>query len=205
MLEARNLGLWRGTRCLFEDLSFKVPAGRALLVRGANGTGKTTLLRVLCGLTRPEYGQVCWQGEDIEQDRAGYGGQLAYWGHLGGLKVDLTVGQNLMFLCRINGLDDAVVPELIHSLSLAPCADLPVRHLSAGQKRRAGMAAMLMSRASVWLMDEPFTNLDDNGRNFLLLKLEEHLQREGIAVVAAHHELDLPGSALGRVVLGACP
>ena len=202
MLEARKLSLWRGERCLFDDLSFGVGPGQALLVRGANGTGKTTLLRVLCGLTRPEQGQVCWEGNNIEKIRENYGTRLAYWGHLGGLKDDLTVIQNLQFICRLNGLDELLLSPLIASLSLRRCADLPVRHLSAGQKRRAGLAALLMSTATLWIMDEPFTNLDDNGRELLLQKLQEHLDRQGMVVVAAHHELALPESVLKRIILG---
>ncbi len=203
MLEARKLGLWRGDRRLFDDLSFQVEPGQIVLVRGANGSGKTTLLRVLCGLTRPEHGQVHWNGNNIEKIRECYGAQLAYWGHLGGLKHDLNVIQHLQFICRLNGLDEAAVPPLLESLSLTRCAGLPVRHLSAGQQRRAGLASLLLSSASLWIMDEPFTNMDDNGREYLLQRLQEHLDRQGMVVVAAHHELDLPESEVKRVMLGS--
>ncbi len=203
MLEARKLSLWRGANCLFQDLSFEVPPGNALLVRGANGTGKTTLLRVLCGLTRPEDGRVCWNGVNIEKEPEIYRSQLAYWGHLGGLKADLTVLRNLQFICRLNGLDEAAVQPVVTALSLDRCADLPVRHLSAGQKRRAGLAGLLLSTAGLWIMDEPFTNMDDNGKELLRQKLKQHLDRQGIAIVAAHHELDIPGHTLQRLTLGA--
>lgn len=202
MLEARKLGLWRGDRCLFDDLSFQVEPGQIVLVRGENGTGKTTLLRVLCGLTRPEQGQVHWNGNNIEENRECYGSQLAYWGHLGGLKHDLSVLQNLQFICRLNGLDMAALPHLLESLSLTRCIDLPVRQLSAGQQRRTGLAGLLLSRASLWIMDEPFTNMDDNGREYLQQRIQEHLDQQGMVVVAAHHELALPESVVKRVMLG---
>lgn len=202
MLEARKLGLWRGDRRLFDGLSFQVEPGQIVLVRGANGSGKTSLLRVLCGLTRPEHGQVHWNGNNIESIREDYGCQLAYWGHLGGLKHDLSVKQNLQFVCQLHGLDEDALPPLLDSLSLTRCSDLPVRHLSAGQQRRAGLAALLLSRASLWIMDEPFTNMDDNGREYLLGRLQEHLDGQGMVVVAAHHELALPESTVKRIMLG---
>ena len=203
MLKAVDLTLWRGLNCLFEDLSFEVPPGVVQLVRGPNGSGKTTLLRVLCGLTRPETGRVEWAGEPIEANRQAYGARLAYCGHSTGLKADLTVIQNLIFAARLQGQDGRPWERIVEPLALGRCADLQVRYLSAGQKRRTGLARMLMSGAEVWVMDEPFTNLDRHGRAYLSDQLSGHLESGGLAVVAAHHDLDLGAARMRSLTLGA--
>ena len=203
MLSAANLTLWRGPNCLFENLSFQVGAGSALLVRGANGAGKTTLLRVLCGLTRPESGEITWQGQSIATSDNEFARQLAYCGHLTGLKADLTVAQNLDFFARINGQHpEAWYPDL-ESLELDHCKDLEVRYLSAGQQRRVAMTRLLMSTARLWILDEPFSNLDDAGRRLIKKRLDAHLVADGLAVVAAHHELELNSGPAAEIRLGS--
>jgi heme exporter protein A len=196
VLTAVDLTLWRGPHCLFEDLSLGVEPGSAAVVRGPNGSGKTTLLRVLCGLTRPESGQVYWGGENIESHRHEYGAQLAYFGHAKGLKADLTVEQNLSFFTRLNGGESRdnggrTRVSVLQSLDLYHCADLELRYLSAGQQRRAALARLLMSGARLWIMDEPFANLDDAGRAFVEACVVDRLDRGGMAVIAAHHDLNL--------------
>jgi heme exporter protein A len=202
VLTAVDLTLWRGTNCLFDGLSFEIADGRALLVRGANGSGKTTLLRVLCGLTRPESGRVEWNGTSIENDRQGFGAQLAYIGHATGLKADLTVTQNLAFVARMNGRQGHPWERYVESLNLSHCADLEVRYLSAGQQRRAALARMLMSDARIWCMDEPFTNLDAAGREFVVSQIKTRLEGGGTAVVAAHHDLEFGPVRLDTLFLG---
>lgn len=189
MLEARNLTLWRGETCLFDRLSLHVPAGSVLLVRGPNGVGKTTLLRVLCGLTRPESGQVLWEGRD---DPLTCRRLVAYGGHQSALKADLTVRQNLRFYRRLVG-DATDESRLLELLSLSRCADLEARHLSAGQRRRAGLARILVSGRPAWLLDEPFTNMDSDGRRLLEARITSHVVAGGIAVVVAHDEVRLSG------------
>jgi len=202
VLKARGLTLWRGDHCLFNDLSFEVPKGRALALRGRNGAGKTTLLRVLCGLTRPEAGRVEWQGDSIEHQRAAFGSQLAWFGHATGLKADLTVRQNLEFAARLAGRPGADWQPLAGSLGLESCLDRAVRYLSAGQKRRTALTRVLMSGAAVWVMDEPFANLDDAGRDRLQHEMGLHLDAGGIAVVAVHHELRINGAEPPALMLG---
>ena len=202
MLVAKQLTLWRGPLCLFENLSFAVKTHSVLLIRGSNGSGKTTLLRVLCGLSRPESGAVEWNNESIESGRSLYGAQIAYYGHLTGLKADLTVSQNLSFAARLLGRAGNPWQDALEALDLSHCANLAARYLSAGQQRRAALARVLMSGAALWIMDEPFTNLDQAGREFLEDEMTHHLERGGLAVVAAHHELNLPPEQLARIELG---
>jgi heme exporter protein A len=202
VLKAVDLTLWRGATCLFESLCFEVADGSALLVRGANGSGKTTLLRVLSGLTRPETGRVEWNGTEIESDRQGFGAQLAYIGHSTGLKADLTVAQNLAFSARMSGQVADTWQDFIEPLALAPCVNLEVRYLSAGQQRRAALARMLMSGARLWFMDEPLTNLDTAGRRFVSTQMQARLESGGTVIVAAHHEFDLGGISPDLIELG---
>ena len=198
MLEASNLTLWRGHSLLFEHLSFSVQAGAALFLRGPNGVGKTSLLRVLCGLTRPEEGEISWQGQR-QQDALR--GLVAYSGHQPGLSVDLTVRQNLTFYAQLSR-GKVNWQSLLAALGLERRADLAVRHLSAGQKRRAAMARVLMSGAPVWLLDEPFTNLDATGRRLIADHIGAHLASGGLAVVAAHDDMRLPDPRCANLLLG---
>jgi heme exporter protein A len=193
-LAARELTLWRGELCLFDALSFAVEPGQVLMVTGPNGAGKTTLLRVLCGLTRPESGQVRWGEQAVEGARAEFGAVLAYCGHQTGLKADLSLARNLAFAARVAGLEGEPWQPLLAQLGLAHCGELLVRHLSAGQQRRGALARALMVPARLWIFDEPFTNLDAAGREWLEGMLDAHLERGGLAVIAAHHALrERPG------------
>lgn len=202
-LTAHDLTLWRGPFCLFDELSFELGASQALVIAGPNGSGKTTLLRVLCGLTRPECGSVAWDGVPVERNRRAYGMDLAYFGHALGLKADLTVVQNLRFAIHVGGWSDRGLGTCLDALKLLDCADLEVRYLSAGQKRRAALARVLLSKASLWMLDEPFTNLDAAGRRFLEMRLNAHLANGGLAAVAAHHELSIRDGELVQIRLGA--
>jgi heme exporter protein A len=201
-LTGHDLTLWRGPFCLFHDLSFGIGPGQALVLRGPNGSGKTTLLRVICGLTRPEEGRIEWNGVDIERNRYAYGTALAYFGHALGLKADLTVTQNLDFSTQLGGARQASHDELLAALSLRDCAALEVRYLSAGQKRRTALARILLSGAQLWILDEPFTNLDDAGRRFVEGRLNGHLANGGLAALAAHHAIDIRDGEVIDVTLG---
>lgn len=199
MLEASNLTVWRGHHCLFRRLSLTVGDGRALILRGPNGAGKTTMLRVLCGLTVPEEGEVRWNGERCS---GGLRGIAAYAAHQPGLNVDLTVRQNLRFYARLGATADDW-QRWLAALGLDRCADLEVRRLSAGQRRRAAIARVLMSGLPVWLLDEPFTNLDRVGRLLVEERLESHLASGGTAVIAAHDELLASSTRTATLTMGA--
>jgi heme exporter protein A len=184
--------VWRGDRHVLRGVSLDVHPGELMHVSGPNGTGKTTLLRVVSGLLRPEKGSVAWQGRSIAATAAEYQSALAYASHEPALKSDLTALENLRFTV---GLKRRVtVAELRSSLErtgVANCADLPARVLSAGQRRRVAMARVLAFRADLWLLDEPYTNLDGSGSSLLSALLAEHVGQGGVALVVAHHDLNV--------------
>ena len=184
-LDWHDLSLWRGDRCLQTGLTGSIAAGCAVTVRGPNGCGKTTLLRTLCGLSYPETGEIRWCGERIERDRPGFYSQLAYSGHSSGLKSELSPRENLRFAGRLRGRNGDP-DRLLAGLGLSRCADLPVRNLSAGQRRRAALALVLDSGAALWVLDEPFTNLDAAGSEWLGERLNAHVHEGGLLLLAAH-------------------
>ncbi len=202
-LDVDRVHVWRGDRHVLKGTSFQLGAGELLHVWGPNGTGKTTLLRVACGLLRPEQGTVSWQGRAIGTIAADYQAALAYASHETALKSDLTALENLRFTV---GLKRRVgIPELRETLErtgVGACADLPARVLSAGQRRRVAIARVLALRAPLWLLDEPYTNLDTHGADFMSRMLEEHVDQGGCAVVVAHHDLAL-GRSVRRLELAA--
>ena len=201
-LACDGLTLWRGDRCLFEEWSLQIGAGAAALVRGPNGSGKTSLLRVICGLSLPEQGAVNWMGRPIQQQRQAYADELAYSGHTDGLNAELTPLENLTFFCALRGTDTANGAAQLSGLGLDACAGLPVRALSAGQRRRTGLARVLAANARLWVLDEPFTNLDGEGRRYLTDQLASHLGNGGMVVIASHQDPEIPAEQLLTITLG---
>jgi len=182
--------VWRGDRHVLKGVSLELRPRELMHVSGPNGTGKTTLLRVASGLLRPEQGSVAWFGQPIARVRLDYQGALAYASHEPALKGDLTALENLHFMVGLKRR--ATQTELRASLArtgVEACADLPVRVLSAGQRRRVVMARVLAAQAALWLLDEPFTNLDAAGAELLSALLAEHVNGGGLALVVAHHDL----------------
>jgi heme exporter protein A len=194
VLHGRDLAVWRGERCLFERLTFELHSGQLALLAGPNGSGKTTLLRVLAGLASPTAGVATWNGTAVAELPAEQRGDLAYRGHLEALKRDLSVRENLRFHASLFGASTPLEPVLTE-LRLEGVADTRVRHLSAGQKRRAALASLPLSGARLWLLDEPTTNLDRDGRTLLRDWTRRHLSEGGLAVIATHQpdELAEPG------------
>jgi heme exporter protein A len=184
--------VWRGDVHVLKGVSLRVSPGELLHVAGPNGTGKTTLLRVITGLLHPEQGAVTWCSRSIKRFRSEYQAQLTYLSHEPALKGDLTALENLRFAV---GLKRRVAPaelrDALKETGVAHCADLPARVLSAGQRRRVAMARVLAMRASLWLLDEPFTNLDAQGGELVSELLRSHVLQGGLAVVVAHHELKM--------------
>jgi heme exporter protein A len=194
VLQGRELAVWRGEHCLFEQLHFDLDSGQLALLVGPNGSGKTTLLRVLAGLALPTTGAVTWNGKAIGELGTEERGQVAYRGHLEALKRELTVRENLAFHASLWG----TIPDfddVIGELRLGRVADTRVRYLSAGQRRRAALALLQSSNAKLWLLDEPTTNLDSEGRSLLVEWTHRHLASGGLAVIATHQpeEFACPG------------
>lgn len=202
LLEARRLTCVRGEASLFEDLSFSLNAGEVLQVAGANGTGKTSLLRIVAGLTLPDEGEVWWRGASIAARRAEFHGQLAYLGHHLGLKGELTVLENLRVITAIHGVLAAAsrMGEVLERVRLDHRADLPVRALSAGQRQRVALARMLLLNAVLWILDEPFTALDVAGVALVKALAEEHLERGGLVILTSHQAVTL-GADLRKLEL----
>jgi len=190
VLQGRDLAVWRGARCLFERLSFELHSGELGLLVGPNGSGKTTLLRVLAGLASPTAGLATWNGTASGELALEERGELAYRGHLEALKRELTVRENLQFQSSLFGVSRPLAPVLAE-LRLEGAADMRVRHLSAGQKRRAALASLQLSGAKLWLLDEPTTNLDRDGRALLRDWTRRHLGAGGLAMIATHQPDEL--------------
>jgi heme exporter protein A len=191
-LRVEQVHIWRGDRHVLKGVSLNLHAGELLHVSGPNGAGKTTLLRVVSGLLRPEQGAVSWRGRPIAAVRENYQAEFAYASHEPALKSDLTALENLRFLV---GLRRRVTAQELRAglnrTGVGACADLPARVLSAGQRRRVAMARILACRAPLWLLDEPYSNLDAAGAALLSRLLEEHIRAGGLALVVAHQDLDL--------------
>jgi heme exporter protein A len=182
--------VWRGDRHVLQGVSAQIQPQELLHISGPNGTGKTTLLRVVSGLLRPEQGSVTWLGQSISTIRTNYQAALAYASHEPALKGDLTALENLRFAVGLKRRISAdEMRAALARTGVAGCADLPARVLSAGQRRRVAMARVLAMRATVWLLDEPYTNLDAAGSELISELLQTHVAGGGLALVVAHHEL----------------
>lgn len=195
-LEAEQLSCERGEQVLFEAVSFRLKPGELLKVEGPNGAGKTSLLRLLAGLGLPAAGTVYWRGRPIREVSAGYHEQLAFLGHLSGVKGGLTTLENLTAQARLRGADAAAVDVALVQVGLGERCDLPGRSLSAGQKQRLAFARLLLSHARLWILDEPFTALDVSGIVLAEQVLTDHLQRGGLAVVTSHQPLRVAGRTM---------
>jgi heme exporter protein A len=201
MLEAVDLECVRGERQLFESLSFSLSAGTLLRVAGPNGSGKTSLLRILCGLALPAHGVVRWRGEPIGSLREDYHRELTYIGHAPAVKDDLTARENIAILCALGGapVGRATIDVALDRLGLMRYADLPARHLSQGQRRRVALARLAAGRAKLWILDEPFTALDTAAVALVVEFLAAHLAAGGVAVITSHQEAAL--ASLTAVVI----
>jgi heme exporter protein A len=192
-LEFEKVHVWRGDRHVLQGVSAQVRPRELLHISGPNGTGKTTLLRVVSGLLRPEQGSVRWLGQSITASRTEYQAALAYASHEPALKSDLTALENLHFAVGLKRrISAAELHAALDRTGAGACADLPARVLSAGQRRRVALARVLAMNASVWLLDEPYTNLDASGTELVSGLLQAHVEGGGLALVVAHHELRLP-------------
>ena len=204
MLEARSLGCVRGTRLLFEDVSFQIRPGEICQVRGNNGAGKTSLLRILCGLSLPEHGEVLWDGAPIDQDRARYHAQLAYIGHAPGLKLDLTARENLLFALSLQAAQEhADIDLVLERVGLDASANLLCRHLSAGQLRRVAIARLHLTSALLWILDEPCSAIDSQGVSNIETLLGTHLDAGGMVIFTSHQAIQVAQHPITTIELSS--
>jgi heme exporter protein A len=203
MLEVRNLECMRGDHRLFTGLNFTLEGGELLRLRGSNGSGKTSLLRTLCGLLEPAEGEVLWRGKNIRAQRDEFNAELLYLGHSNGVKAELTGFENLQINNALRGslLSEGQLYTALEEIGLGGREDLPTQVLSQGQKRRVALARLLLSDAALWVLDEPFTALDVNAVAQLAKLIEGHLQKGGMVVYTTHQEVEMRAGACREVNL----
>ena len=204
MLSVNALECVRGERRLFTGVNFELKPQTLLEVRGANGSGKTSLLRLLCGLLAPASGRIAWNGSDIHASGEEYRAQIAYIGHLNAVKDELSGLENLLFSARIAGLvcDAASADKALHELGLSDFRHLPCKVLSQGQRRRVALARLYLSAARpLWILDELFAALDSAACEIVHARLESHLQQGGMVVLSTHHEMAISARSTQRLEL----
>jgi heme exporter protein A len=195
MFSVSNLCCSRGEKRLFSGVSFSLQHGEYLHLEGDNGVGKTSLLRIACGLSPLEQGEICWQGKSISENRDEFRSNLAYLGHQLALKEDLTPLENLLSHAAVAGrqLPLPEAKDALAQLGLRGREHLPVRVLSQGQKRRTALARLVVSTAKLWILDEPFVALDPAAQNALSEVINAHLTRQGMVLLTSHQAVSLAG------------
>jgi heme exporter protein A len=203
-LRAENLHVWRGERHVLRGIAFDLHDGQVMQIVGPNGSGKTSLLRTLCGFVYPETGRVLWNGEDARKDLAAFHSSLTYVGHDVPLKPELTVRENLVYWVGLRRLEpQGDIDRSLHLTGVDALGDRLVRTLSAGQKRRAALAGVLALAAPLWLLDEPATNLDAAGQSLVAQLIEQHVSGGGLVIAAVHRGLGIAGQYLTQLELAA--
>jgi heme exporter protein A len=205
MLEAENLGCIRGDRRLFSGLNFSVQASTFVQVTGPNGSGKTSLLRMICGLLEPADGKISWRGENIRALGEEYFTALTYLGHRNGVKDELTAVENLRVSSALSGVEisQPTAVNALRELGLGGREDLPARLLSEGQRRRLALARLRVCTSALWVLDEVLTSLDKAAVKLVTSLLEDHLRNGGMAIVATHQELNLSAGSFQRIELAS--
>ena len=187
MLTLDNLSLIKDNKKIFTKLGLSVSVGSALIVAGKNGSGKTSLLKIIAGISKPDEGTISWGGEDIENFRDDFNGDSQFLGHKNFLKQELTVEENLQFYSRLNNTQTALQSALTY-FNLTDLADVMVKKLSAGWQKRVMLAKLMACPATVWILDEPSSNLDKEGREILINLIKTRVREEGLVIIATHDE-----------------
>ncbi|MGF1695950.1 cytochrome c biogenesis heme-transporting ATPase CcmA [Vibrio lamellibrachiae] len=205
MLEVKKLTAIRDERVLFESLSFQINEGELVQVEGRNGTGKTTLLRIITGLGDRDEGDIFWNQENIESNRDAFHQELLFLGHQTGVKRELTAFENLHFYQSIHSpssRDKETIFKALTKVGLAGREDVPVAQLSAGQQRRVALARLWLSNQKLWILDEPLTAIDKQGVKVLEALFLEHAENGGIVILTTHQDMFTDNPKLRKIKLG---
>ena len=197
MLRVSHLSCSRGNKPLFADVSFELQAGQALHLEGDNGVGKTSLLRIICGLSPADAGEVCWHDKTIQQNATAFRSSLFYLGHGLSLKEELSALENLMSDAAVSGrtLSEPQALVALARMGLRGREHLPLRVMSQGQKRRTALARLLASQAPLWVLDEPFVALDAKAVDGLRGLLAEHVAHGGMVLFTSHQPVVLANAS----------
>lgn len=201
LLSADKLTCIREDRLLFDELSFDVHAGNILQIEGANGTGKTSLLRILAGLSQPYSGQVLYKQQAISQASDEFNADLLFLGHLAGIKGEMTAEENLEFYLTMHGLDKTKSEATLAEVNLLGFEDALAAHLSAGQHRRIALARLWQSNSKIWILDEPFTAIDKAGVKKLEQLFVKHAQNGGAVILTTHQDLSINSNDFQKIIL----
>ncbi|WP_371376301.1 cytochrome c biogenesis heme-transporting ATPase CcmA [Thalassotalea aquiviva] len=201
LLCAHNLTCIREDRLLFEDLCFNACPGDIIQIEGANGTGKTSLLRILAGLSSPFDGEVLYRGKSINEYDEEYKSDLLFLGHLAGVKGEMTSEENLQFYLTMHGLDPKQAEEALSKVNLYGFEDASAAHLSAGQHRRIALARLWQSNSNIWILDEPFTAIDKSGVKNLEQLFLQHADNGGVVILTTHQDLSIPTTRYNKITL----
>ena len=203
MLEVSNLACTRGDHRLFSGLNFTLNAGQIMLVQGKNGSGKTSLLRIMCGFVMPDEGDIVWRGVRIRELDEDYYGELLYLGHLNAIKDELSALENLRISAGLSGveLEEAEAMEALRRMGLRGREMLPTKVLSQGQRRRVALARLLVSDAKLWILDEPLTALDVGAVALVQELITEHLAQQGMVIFTTHQPLQVAGMEMRSLSL----
>ena len=201
-LDVKNLACWRNEQALFTDLNFSLSPKNVLFLQGENGSGKTSLLRILCGFRLPDEGEITW-GNKQASSLPEYFQNISYVGHKNGIKDELTVEENLNLMRSMATASDIKTERVLKQIGLFKRADVLARQLSAGQKRKLALARLMMTENSFWVLDEPFTSLDKETVGFFESLIKQHITRGGMLILTSHHDIDLSGLSVNHFNLSS--
>ena len=196
-LTVKNLSCWRNEQALFSGLSLSLSPKNILFLQGENGSGKTSLLRILCGFRLPDEGEITW-GDKSVSSLPEYFENISYVGHKNGIKEELTVEENLNLMRSMATASNIKTEDVLKQIGLFKRSDVLARQLSAGQKRKLALARLMMTENSFWVLDEPFTSLDTATVKFFEQLIKQHITRGGMLILTSHHEIDLSGLSVNH-------
>ncbi len=193
-LKISHIAFSRNENVILDDMNFSINAGELMQIDGANGSGKSTLLRILAGLLEPSHGHVQWHGQDAFGHGSDYQEQLMYLGHKNAIKDDLSPLENLEFIRQLkHSQTELGCLEALEKFRLADYGHTPIRRMSAGQKRKVSLARLMLVKTTVWLLDEPFTALDQAGKTILEAVIKTHIHGGGLVIFATHQAIEIEG------------